>query len=194
MAKNVPKEIRESSKYQEYMRLAHRADQRMLRLERLSNEKYYEGVLTYAYKYAERSIIELGGGSRFRSVKIETEDDLRQAMAGVKYFLGAPSSTKQSIKKVYQKRAKTINEKFGTNLTWQEMANVWEYIDSQKGGRVNYRSIFRTYDNLKKQEDPERVLQDILEGNKKNVKGDLSNMALKLMKKYGKDIVKLLIK
>lgn len=179
--------------YREYMMYAHRADQRLLRLERYADEPYFGSVLQYGYKYAQRSITEMGGGSRFRSIKIENEDDLRQAMAGVKKFLAAPSSTKQGIKKVYQKRANTINQKFGTNLTWQEMASIWEYIDTQKGGSVNYRSIFRTFDNMKKQEDPESVLQQILEGNTRNVKGDLSKMAIKLIKKYGPDIIKMLM-
>ena len=73
------------------------------------------------------------------------------------------------------------------------MASIWEYIDTQKGGSVNYRSIFRTFDNMKKQEDPESVLQQILEGNTRNVKGDLSKMAIKLIKKYGPDIIKMLM-
>ena len=167
MAK-VSKEIRSLPEYQEYMRLAHRADQRMLRLERLSTQEYYTGVLTYGYKYAEKTIKDLQGGKRFRSVTIRNEEDLRNAMAGVKKFLEAPSSTKQSIKRTYQKRADTINEKFGTDLTWQQMADAWQYIDSTKEGRLNYRTAMRTYEKLVKQADSESILEQIADGVFKN--------------------------
>lgn len=182
-----------SGAYREYMRLAHRADQRLLRLERLSDEAYYTSVQQYGYKYAMKSISDLGGGTRFRSAPIQNEDQLREALAGVRKFLDAPSSTKSGITAVYKKRAKSINEKFGTNLTWQEIADAWEYIDSHKGAKINYRSVFRTFDQLKKEEDPTDLLKHLTKGIETVDRADLSKMTKKLIVKYGKDIIKFLI-
>lgn len=151
-----------SEAYREYMKLAHRADQRLLRLERLQNEAYYSGVTEYSYKGAMRSIADLGGQSnRFRSIKIVTEDDLMKAQASVTQFLGAPTSTKRQITNIYKKRATSLNKTMREqnadweDMTWQEFANAWEYIDSAKGAKIDYYKVLKGFNRIKQKKTPE---------------------------------------
>lgn len=159
-----------SEAYREYMKLAHRADQRLLRLERLQNEAYYSGVTDYAYKSAMRNITDLGGPSnRFRSIKITSEDELMKAKASVTQFLGAPSSTKRGITGVYKKRAASLNATMKAqnpeweDMTWQELADAWDYIESAKGGRFGYRSVLNSFNKIKRKMTPD-VAKELKQG------------------------------
>ena len=188
-----------SLEYREYMKLAHRADQRLLRLERLQSEAYYEGVKEYGYRVAQRGISDLGGGSRFRSVPIRSEEDLLKAKAQVTQFLGAKSSTKKGITSVYKKRAESFNrtmrerDSSWQDMTWQELANAWDYIENTADGKFGYSSIMKSFNKIK-QYGPDKYMQDIKKGNAvvKRISGD--SIEEKILKEIGKEAARYLLK
>ena len=57
----------------------------------------------------------------------------------IQTFLSAPTSTKTGIKEIYLKRAQTINEKYGTNFTWEDIGS---FFDS-----TMYSSLDNKYDS-----------------------------------------------
>lgn len=121
----------------EARKLAKRANQRMVRLERYAQEKAFQGALDFAYDIAQKQIKALYGkqGDKLRftekqrivSVSDGTKDltgqdlykqnvyMLRHKINAMQEFLGSESSTKKGLKKVYDKRAHTIStaSKFG---------------------------------------------------------------------------------
>lgn len=127
----------------EYRRLAKRADQRLVRLEQLaeSGDPNYKGVLTYAYKRAAKDAQKWGSTgekARFNIKPPETSNELRAKIKDIEQFLEAPTSTKQGITNVYQKRAESFNKKFGDKdqkerpITWQELANFYKSDQAKK--------------------------------------------------------------
>lgn len=193
-----------SEAYREYMKLAHRADQRLLRLERLQNEAYYSGVTEYAYRGAMRNISDLGGPSnRFRSIKITSEEDLVKARASVTQFLGAPSSTKKGITSVYKKRAASLNATMRQqdpdwqDMTWQELADAWDYIESAKGGRFGYQSVLKSFNKIKRKMTPD-IAKDLQKGSsvvKRIADNKVEEKILgELLKDVGKAAVKAFLK
>ena len=123
------------SEVQYFRSLAKVADQRMVRLERLAMQDNYKGVLSYSYQSAQYDIKALSGNpnaTRFNiALKKNKDGTVNQAMLhakinAVKRFLEAPTSMKKTITQSYQKRADTINKKFGTNFTWQQMGRFFE--------------------------------------------------------------------
>lgn len=121
----------------EARKLAKRANQRMVRLERYAQEKRYQGATEFAYDIAQKQIKALYGkqGEKLRytekqklvSVSDGTKDlsgadlyrqnvyMLRAKIRSMEEFLESESSTKTGLKKVYDKRAHTIStaKKFG---------------------------------------------------------------------------------
>lgn len=134
----------------EYRTLAKRADQRMVRLERASQKPEYKGVLKFAYQRAQHDLkaftdqkrIDSGKPLRFNTAppKTKTGEINRKALQAkvntIKRFLSSQSSTikkpakpyanESGIESTYQKRADTINEKYKTNFTWQELAQFFD--------------------------------------------------------------------
>lgn len=128
---------------QYYKRLAKVADQRLVRLEELAGMREgkpgkpgFEKVTSYAYDRAMRDLEIYGGGKRFNTKpplnKDGTVDNrlLSEKLADMRAFLSAPTSTKQGITDVYQRRADTINKKFDTNFTWADLADYYRSGDA----------------------------------------------------------------
>lgn len=119
---------------QYYKRLAKAADRRLRDLEDLSKNPKYQHVLDWAYRNAMYDLRYLYGDKRTRfDVKLpETKlsaIDQKRYMArinAVKRFLEAPSSLKSSIDEVYDKRANTLNERYGTDYNWQTVGKIFE--------------------------------------------------------------------
>lgn len=113
--------------YKEYRALAKKADQRMVRLEKLSQEKYFHGITEFAYRVAQRDISTYGQeGIRFNTAPPENLQQLQAKVADIKKFLELPTSTKKGIVDIYQRRADTVNEKYGTSFTWRELAEFYD--------------------------------------------------------------------
>ena len=105
-----------------YRKAAKAADQRMVRLEQLSQEENYKSADKYAYAKAQRAIREWSGeqATRFNTKPPASTSALKEKIQDIKSFLGSSSSTKTGLKNVHMSRAKSLNERYGTNYTWQQ--------------------------------------------------------------------------
>lgn len=128
-----------------YRRLAKAADQRLLRLEQLAGKVEgvkgtpgYEKATMYAYDRAMRDLEIYGGGKRFNTKPPLNKDGtidnrlLHEKMADMRAFLSSVTSTKSGITQVYEQRAKTFNEQFGTSYTWMDLADFYQSGDADK--------------------------------------------------------------
>ena len=119
-----------------YIRLAKQADQRLVRAEKLSHEKGYEAVTSYAYASAMNDLKNFGQKRFNAKVPDPTTDEgkflFREKLAAVKEFLQSPSSTKGGIQDVYQSKADTMNSRYGTDFNWQDMADFFSSGYAQK--------------------------------------------------------------
>lgn len=114
-----------------YLHLADIADRRMRRLEEYaSKDKKYANILKFAYDKAINDIeAERGSGAnRFKAGALANGNilNLQSRINDVLKFLNSPTSTISGVKKVYGQRAKVINEKYGLDLTWEQMADFFE--------------------------------------------------------------------
>lgn len=114
-----------------YLHLADIADRRMRRLEEYaSKDKKYANILKFAYDKAINDIeAELGSGAnRFKAGALANGNilNMQSRINDVLKFLNSPTSTISGVKKVYGQRAKVINEKYGLDLTWEQMADFFE--------------------------------------------------------------------
>ena len=119
-----------SSEYQklkkEYVKLAKRADQRLVRLERrFKTAPELEGM---AYKRAVFDIFKLtgvGGLPRFNRAIPKDLKHLRRALKNVERFLDAVTSTWQGFKrKDVQRRVDTLNQKYDTNFSAEDLQRL----------------------------------------------------------------------
>lgn len=139
--KRIQREIKNLQS--EYFKLARSANNRMTRLEKLAQDPEYKAVLGYAYKDAAYDLRHLF--ARFGDVQRFPQDvskmaanetnirQMKQYIRSVKNFLESPSSTKKGIDKIYRHRASTINRKYNTNFTVDDMrvffdTTVWKRI------------------------------------------------------------------
>lgn len=122
-----------------YKRLAKQANQRMVRLEQLSQQEGFQSVTKYAYAKFEREAQALSGGKskRFKETELKSlnESQIRERTNILKQFLQSPTSTKGDIVKMYKERANTINANYGTKFNWETLAKYFEsgLFDSLKG-------------------------------------------------------------
>lgn len=130
-----------------FKRLAKQADQRLVRLERYAEQEGFKHIKDWAYRGAMQDIKAFSGedATRFNVMLPKTQEGevnkiaLKARINAVKRFLEDVTSTKQGIVKVYRGRADTINRKYGTNFTWEELANFYskgyaEKFDQSIGG------------------------------------------------------------
>lgn len=129
----------------EYRKLAKRADQRLLRLERYAQQPKYSNVTQFAYKKAMRDIRSWSGdnATRFNTKPPSHISKLQAKINDIKAFLGSASSSIRptqdnvvrndrgeivggGIDLTYQKRADTLNQRYGTNLTWENVGSIFE--------------------------------------------------------------------
>lgn len=118
-----------------YNRLATVADKRLQRLEELSKKENYATANKWAYARAAQDIKKWGDSSdkpRFRRNVPKSETDLLSRINDIKAFLEKPTSTKSGITEVYQKRADTLNKKYGADFSWQDLANYYRSGEAAK--------------------------------------------------------------
>lgn len=139
----------------EYRRYAKRADQRLVRLEKLaeSGDTNFQGVLTYSYKKAAQDAKKWGSTGerpRFNVKPPETTGEIKAKIKDIEAFLESPTSTKKDITDVYKKRAETFNKRFGKKgdrpVTWQELANYYKSdqakaLDKRYGSKTIARAV-----------------------------------------------------
>ena len=115
--------------FEQYHKLAKKADRRMRDLEKLADTtEGFKPAVKWAYKRAARDIESMFGSSekpRFdRMLPDMSKTALVSAINDVKSFLDSPSSTKRGIVNVYKKRVDTINHLYGTSFTWSTFAEL----------------------------------------------------------------------
>lgn len=151
----------------QYKKLAKRADQQLKRLEQLSTQEHYKGVLKYAYGRAERDIAAFERGQQYDKPRFnrnipKRKDQLQARIIDVTNFLESKTNTKSKITNVYKERANTVNKKYGTNFKWQDLANFYESsqaekLDSQYGSKTLLKAIGSIKKKNIKLEDIEKV-------------------------------------
>jgi len=144
----APKSAKYQSALKEYRKLAKRADQRLLRLERHASEPKYENILQYAYARAMRDIKSWSGDNakRFNTKPPSNTKQLMAKINDIKWFLKSATSTikptkdnavykYENGKKVlvgggvdltYVKRAQTLNARYGTDISWENVGWMFE--------------------------------------------------------------------
>ena len=147
---------------QYYKRLAKAADQRLVRIEELSGLRGKPPVEGFenAYKYAYRAAIDsLDKGIRFNAnIPKPGTFEWRERVNAMRKFLSSPTSTKTGIREVYENRVNSINEKYGTTFTWQQLADFFEKGDFDKllqdyGSKTVLRAIGKIHEAQDKLKD-----------------------------------------
>lgn len=186
-----------SKKYMEtvklYRQLAKKADQRLVRLEKLAQEENFKGVKQFAYARAQRDIRSWSGESarRFNTSPPKTIQALNAKIADIRNFLESKTSTRRDIVKYYEERTKTVQERYGVFGTWQQMANYYKRginkrFDAKYGSKTALRAIGMIQQN-------KRQIQDDIR-NKKHVdlqlEDDVLNDAVEDMLQYHRKALK----
>lgn len=119
-----------------YYHQAKIADQKLRRLESYSHDKYYKDIKRYAYVKAQEDIKIWSGGAatRFSTKPPKSLSDIRAKINDINRFLQSPTSSKKGVTDIYKKRTDTINKKYGTNLTWQQLSKYFESGQADKLG------------------------------------------------------------
>lgn len=184
------------SELKEFQKLAKRADERLRNIrDNYSKRKGFENMINWAYKKAMRDIKHWSGNDATtfnRGVSKLSLNQLRAKKHDVEEFLNAPTSKISSTVDLYQRRADTINERYGTNFSWEELGTVFEDKENndfyQKGGISYVEAVGYMKDNeealLRSLEDNSRVV--IKTGSRK-----ANQMARDLISEYGLDFTKL---
>lgn len=155
-----------------YKRLAKRADQRLVRLERYADLPFYKGIKQYSYAEAVKAISKVNpNGRRFNANIPTTSAGLQRQIKAVEKFLASPTSTKRGITAIYAKRAKTLNRTLGTDFTWQQLAVFFDSglavkLDAKLGSKTMLQTIYKMA--LKKGE----ILRAIRDSNEKDLRID----------------------
>ena len=180
---------------QRYRELAKKADQRLLRLERLSKQKHFKHVKEWAYQNAMKSIHVWDGenATRFNTKPPEKTQSLLAKISDIERFLGLKSSTKRGIMKTYKQRAETLNKNHGTKFSWEDVGAFfesaeWEKMEKDYGSDTAINAVGQI------QQNEDDIIQAIESGKKYNLK--VKNKKVKkavneLIKEYGLDITKL---
>lgn len=108
-----------------YRSFAKRADQRLVRLEKMPGADARSG----AYATAARAVEHYTGETekpRFNRGMPKDDALLRMKIRDIKQFLSMPTSTTGGVRSIANKRTKTMNAKYGVNLTNRQWAQVWE--------------------------------------------------------------------
>ena len=185
---------------QYYRRLAKVADQRLVRLEKLAETPNFENVTAYAYARAQRDISRYTEGHRFNTKPPLNKDGtvntrlLNEKIADIKTFISSVSSTKVGIISTYQKRAKTLNDKYGTAYSWEDLADYFQSGDFEKHKKdYGSETIFKALGKIKRAEN--KVLQDIDNNNKRQITDKVAlDVAIKMLKTQNTHIYKMYTK
>lgn len=169
-----------------YNKMVGTANKSLYRLEQYSNQVGFENITKYAYATALRDIWKRDPEAfRFRKVNENmSKQEIQSNVNSILRFLNSPTRTKTGIKEVYQNRADTLNQRYGTNLKWQNLSDYFASANNKKiaqkygsktalkmQGKFEEKSIDELEDiyrsmnknrKLKKYEDKEELIQNIM--------------------------------
>lgn len=176
----------------EYRKLAKRADQRIVRLEKYAEEDNFKTATKWAYARAMRDIKQWGGeeATRFNTTPPDSITQLQAKINDIKEFLEKPTSTKMGIIKVYKQKADSINKEYGTNFTWEELGEFFESgtadkIEGVKGSKTMLKAIGVI------QKTDKNVIAEIRKGSEAHIKVDdpiLDNAITKILHQQDLDL------
>ena len=113
----------------EYVKLAKRADERLVRLEKLAQDPMFKGAKHFAYRWAQKNLKvwspETEKPRRFNAAIPNNQRSLKKKMRILKQFLDMPTSTKTGIKETFKKKAEDFNELHGTDFTWEQLSTYF---------------------------------------------------------------------
>ena len=185
-----------NAELKDFKKLAKRADERLRQIrDNYSKRKGFENMINWVYKKAMRDIKHWSGNDATTFNQGASKLSLNQLRAkkhDVEEFLNAPTSKISSTVDLYQRRADTLNERYGTNFSWEELGTVFEDKENndfyQKGGISYVEAVGYMKDNeealLQSLEDNSRLV--IKTGSRK-----ANQMARDLISEYGLDFTKL---
>lgn len=153
-----------------YRRLAKQADQRLVRLRDLSRTETYKNVTKFAYARAMKDIKQWSGegATRFNTKPPENNRAIMAKIRDMRTFLEAPTSTLSGINAVYKKRADTINEKYGTNFKWQDLAAYFDDASASKtDSAYGSDTMLKAVAEIQKQSDT--IIEQIRKHQKKHI-------------------------
>ena len=189
-----------------YKQIAKAADQRLVNLESLSKKEGYKEVTQWAYRQAMRDIRAEWGedAKRFNRKIPDNLNTIYKDINRVLNFLESPTSSKKGIDEVYTKRANTVNERYGVNVTWSNIGDLynsilWEKVNKKYGSKTVLKAIATI------QQDKKNIKKALTEGKPISVhiaedpgtaegNGTLTveETANKLLRYYKKDVKRLL--
>ena len=168
---------------QYYRRLAKVADQRMVSLERLATQPGFKGVQKFAYKEAS-DMLDFFGSKRFNVKPPEDRRLFQEKIMTMRRFLTSPTSTKSGIIETYQKRAETLNERYGTNFTWKDLGEYFDKGLADKMAASHYESKTALYAIGKIRSTLDKIRQEVeTNTNVKSGDGPVSDAALAMLRK-----------
>ena len=97
------------------------ANMKLLNIEQLAKQEGFEGIKDFAYYNAMRDIRKIRGEEYKRFNLPKNTHQLEKTKRSLEKFLGATTSTKKGIVSVYEQNAASLNSKFGSNFSWQQM-------------------------------------------------------------------------
>lgn len=156
-----------------YKRLAKQADQRLVRLEKLTKQEGYANVNKYSYARAMRDIKQWSGegATRFNMKPPKNANQLRAKIADIRTFLEAPTSTKAGITSIYKSKADALNEKYGTSFDWTDLANYFdEAKNSKSDSKYGSDTMLKAVAEIQKQSDT--IAKQIKQHKKKHITVD----------------------
>ena len=166
---NVEQRAGESAeKY--YRRLAKAADQRLVRIEQLSQNPLYANVKSFAYEKALEDIHKWNGvtASRFNTVPPESPEDLQAKIEAMKSFLGKQTSTQAGINLMYKRMANAVNAKYGTNFTYQQIMKYYSSNQNEKWSNMfGSKTALKVIGNIQKS--AKKLKKDISDEDKRNI-------------------------
>lgn len=153
-----------------YRRLAKAADQRLVRIEQLAQNPLYSNVTKFAYEKALEDIHKWNGetASRFNTVPPEAPEDLQLKIEQMKSFLGKQTSTQAGINLMYKRMANTINAKYGTNFTYQQIMKYYSSNQNEKWTNMfGSKTALKVIGNIQKS--AKKLKKEISDEDKKNI-------------------------
>ena len=155
-----------------YKKLSREADQRLRDLEKLSRKEGFENVTKFAYARAMEDI-KLNRGEGYKRYGLKPpvrEADMMDEIMDMKNFLQSKTSTEEGIRENYINAANTLNDRYGTNFSWSDMATFFESRFYKKMEVMGYDSkqIVKAIGVM--QQDPKKFLKLIKESVKDDIK------------------------
>lgn len=140
----------------EYRKLAKRANQRLVRLERYAEEGSKEAK-RYAYAQAQSSIAGFRGEQYRRwseSGKGYNIEDIKLMTSDIQSFLSKSTSTRSGFSDVNRRRTASLNQTLDTNFTpsefekFTEMGGLYDRLLTEFGYRTAFEAGSRIMSNI----------------------------------------------